>query len=98
MSFGLLTAEHEGEEGANNWSDEGSGGRSPPGTLKAAPEVTKGAGPSRPQVLMSERNTAESQNTTFLRCCTSPEITFKQEQHSNKTSRSSPPRRSRKSL
>ena len=43
MSLGFLTAEHEEEEGVKNWSDGGSGGRSHPGTPKAAPEVTKGA-------------------------------------------------------
>ena len=42
---------------------------------------------SSPQVLMSGRRTAELQKSDFSWLCTSPEITFKPEQHSKKTVR-----------
>jgi len=42
MSFGLLTAEHEGEEGANNWSDGGVRGADPPRNAEGGTGGDKG--------------------------------------------------------
>ena len=86
MSLGFLTAEHEGEQGVKHWRGGGSGGRSPPERRRRT-GGDKGRSPSSPKVPMSERSTAKVQKTRFPRFCTSPKITFKQEQHSKKSSR-----------
>ena len=86
MSLGFRPAEHEGEQGIKHWRDGGSGGRSPPERRRRT-GGDKGRSPSSPKVPMSERSTGKVQQTRFPRFCTSPEITFKQEQHSKNTSR-----------
>ena len=87
ISFGFLAAEDSEEAGAKNlgrWG--GSGGAKPP-RAEGGTGGDKVRSTSSPQVLMSGRRTAKLQTSNFSWLCTSPEITFKPEQHSKKTVR-----------
>ena len=86
ISFGFLAAEDSEEAGAKTWVDGGSGGAKPP-RAEGGTGGDKVRSTSSPQVLMSGRRTAELQKSDFSWLCTSPEITFKPEQHSKKTVR-----------